>query len=366
MSENAKQTVVDGPNTSPDEAMATGSTVVLHDSRFELYGDEQARYEDLQTWDYASLKSRLIALNNEACAGQSEPITDFHENYSMMGGGWMGMAGVDIHFPIPEDREDLFRYALKKAQAAQNIQDAALLLGTAVVAIHPFGDGNGRTSRALYAQLSRGWDDTNEEYRRLTAPHGVDEQGSEARETIDLGSILIGSSVGNYADWYTYTKSDLDLKLAPLASYDRYEDGRIKFPSQEEMPHVANEDYQVILQSVGLDEKGFLRTTDVKGLRFALGKVLQKRSLGEKYITPASEPHSFPKANLGQVLTQEDPAVAHELAQAIGEYAKLRALAAIDFLTDDFGGQLQVRRPDGEVGFIKDLVIEETDNYMSI
>lgn len=353
------------PVTGTDPGMHAGSTGPSAVSRFETYGDEAARLEDLRSWDYDQFKKLLLELNNDVRGDEEEPVSDFYQNYNAMGAGWMGMAGVNVHFPIPQDQEDLLQYALEKAQAADDVQDAALILGTAVVKVHPFADGNGRTSRALYARLSRGWDETDEEYRRVASPHKAGEQDDEAREEIDLGSVFDDHPMDGYINTYPYLENELDTTAAPRASFDHYKGGGIKFPSPKQLPNVSKQDYDIIWQATGVGQHGYLATTDVRGLQFALTKVLQRHDLMDTYASTKSFPgqDSFLAADLPRFLRDEDSSRSHELAEAIKEYRRLVAKGAIDFLTDEVGGKAQVPDSDGNTMPIKDLLIQETNNY---
>lgn len=60
---------------------------------------------------------------------------------------------VDVT-PAPEDKIELLNRVLEYAQAEPTSETQALILGFGVNAVHPFMDGNGRLSRALYVLLS--------------------------------------------------------------------------------------------------------------------------------------------------------------------------------------------------------------------
>ncbi|HSX28241.1 MAG TPA: Fic family protein [Candidatus Saccharimonadales bacterium] len=70
--------------------------------------------------------------------------------------------------PPNDHRETLLREALATAQSLNDIEQAATLTGLALSVIHPFQDGNGRTSRVLYGLLTQGYDgsETSKEYFR--------------------------------------------------------------------------------------------------------------------------------------------------------------------------------------------------------
>ncbi len=75
--------------------------------------------------------------------------------------------------PAYEYRETLLEEALATAQSLDDIEQAATLIGLALSIIHPFKDGNGRSSRVLYALLTHGYDgsETDKEYFRALSNH---------------------------------------------------------------------------------------------------------------------------------------------------------------------------------------------------
>lgn len=52
--------------------------------------------------------------------------------------------------PAPEDKEALLAYVLAVAQSTDDIEAKTMILGFGINAVHPFKDGNGRTSRLIY------------------------------------------------------------------------------------------------------------------------------------------------------------------------------------------------------------------------
>lgn len=82
--------------------------------------------------------------------------------------------------PNQEDKPELLTYVLQASQALPNVQDAALLVAAAINQIHPFRDGNGKTSRLIYANLSAGQDFVKANIKDV----GAD------RNSIDIGSTI--------------------------------------------------------------------------------------------------------------------------------------------------------------------------------
>lgn len=127
------------------------------DIRLEYFGDEMSRVEALSPMDYDTFKRTLI------------DIHDSHPNIQQEGRFVTRQNGTNggEYYSVADDKDGLMEYALNQAKTQDDIQVAALLLGVAVVAIHPFGDGNGRTARTLYSQLSRGFSDNDPEHEKL-------------------------------------------------------------------------------------------------------------------------------------------------------------------------------------------------------
>lgn len=71
--------------------------------------------------------------------------------------------GITVYLP-PESsiREALLEESFDLCKKIDDPEAAGLALGMSIVAIHPFQDGNGRTSRLVYGLLSHGYDGSKE------------------------------------------------------------------------------------------------------------------------------------------------------------------------------------------------------------
>jgi len=65
--------------------------------------------------------------------------------------------------PALEDRDILLREAFEAAKLIEDNETAATLLGLSLGAIHPYADGNKRTSRMIYSLLTHGYDRSEED-----------------------------------------------------------------------------------------------------------------------------------------------------------------------------------------------------------
>ncbi len=81
--------------------------------------------------------------------------------------------------PLPENRRQLIEDILENAELIEDKESKATYIGICINAIHPFNDGNGRTSRyAYFRTLSDGKIPQNIEEKIL--------RNSEGRKIVDL------------------------------------------------------------------------------------------------------------------------------------------------------------------------------------
>lgn len=98
--------------------------------------------------------------------------------------------------PQRADRRPLLQEAFEKAQETKDLERVATMLGLIINIVHPYEDGNGRTSRLLYGLLSHGYDgsaDDKQYFNDLL-------QNTEGRKTVDLNPQResIASRFSNY------------------------------------------------------------------------------------------------------------------------------------------------------------------------
>lgn len=128
----------------------------------EIYETPEIALQNLREMDYSTFESMLVRINGIV------RDTDVHER-GFDGGGFIKTenaltrsATIDYVPPLPEHRQDLLEEAFAVAKTVDYPDEAATLLGLSINAIHPFNDGNGRTSRFVYTLLSRGYDGSDE------------------------------------------------------------------------------------------------------------------------------------------------------------------------------------------------------------
>lgn len=144
-----------------------------------IWGNETARKEAFDSITPEAFKKSLVKLNAQL-RGLNPDLHDFDGNgVAVVTDGVEGNI-IDHEPPDQEDKEALIDYTLAVAQTLPNLQDSALLLAAGLNEIHPFVDANGRGSRILYSQLSRGGTFLRDNQSEIV----------NGRNGIDLGSMI--------------------------------------------------------------------------------------------------------------------------------------------------------------------------------
>ncbi len=129
-------------------------------------------FEDLQNW-----LIRVNGMVRELPAAQrtldGSGVVEVSNNF--------GYAAAEYVPPAKGDRQELLSEAFNAAHGLEP-EKAATLLGLSINTIHPFMDGNGRTSRFVYTMLAHGYDGSQEDKQLL---NDVLENG-EGRKVVDL------------------------------------------------------------------------------------------------------------------------------------------------------------------------------------
>jgi Fic/DOC family len=163
---------------------------------FDTPKDAKSYLETLNYTEFSSLLNRINGLE------RSIPT----EKRKMDGYGYVEMSGmlfgknIEHQPPRQSDRGPLMQAAFEVAQNATTPEDAALLLGLCINAIHPYEDGNGRTSRLVYMLLQHGYNGTPSDialYSSLLKNTG-------GRQIVDLNPGRVN------AEW-AYTRQAIEL-----------------------------------------------------------------------------------------------------------------------------------------------------------
>ncbi len=182
-SQNKKRTTMSETITPTIETKTIPTAVALMErlGAAETFATPEAAKQFIEAHSYEDFSSLLNRLNG---LQRNIPTSGRH----MDGGGFVQQTGVlsgssiEHQPPLKEDREPLMRLAYEAAQQAPSPEDAALILGLSINAIHPYEDGNGRTSRFTYMLLEHGYNGTDEDndiYASLL-------ENTKGREVVDL------------------------------------------------------------------------------------------------------------------------------------------------------------------------------------
>lgn len=97
-----------------------------------------------------------------------------------------GPMGVRYATPDFEEKNELLYELFEKTKELNNVSDIATLIGISINAIHPFADGNGRTSRLFYKLIHDGYDKSEPQKEKISQI-----LKTEGRGKIDLSPMHI-------------------------------------------------------------------------------------------------------------------------------------------------------------------------------
>lgn len=196
----------------------------------------------------------------------------------MKGSGFIQESGVltgeSVEYQPPQasDRVPLMGKVFQAAQRAKDPEDAAVILALSINAIHPYDDGNGRTSRLIYTLLQRGYNGTDEDkqyYAEILkntegrkavnldpSNVGIDRwqtkiMAKEAAEDIGYDGPLPTYEVRAYGDAFAGEYTPADLVIGP----DISDEGRRKLHLS-----IADKNIQFAIPQI-------LRTMHAKGMK---------------------------------------------------------------------------------------------------
>lgn len=302
----------------------------------------------------SSYKDRLLSLHNEIFRSE---LQDFDADKNKMGFGMAGaMDGVKVRYPRRTDKDALIEYAIEKANACKDPQHAALLLATAAVTIHPFGEGNGRISRALYCDLL-GVPRIDE-----SSKPRYDDAGLESRKLIDLGTAFVDNPLlSKLTKLHPYTITNTDNRGIRVVIHKPEKDGVEAITlSEEALSGFDTEEREDLVVSLGGDDKGNTYGKDQVGLTFATDLLMQRNRELEAYVKKLPDDRGE-IVNIHELLPHMTVSQKKDFVSSLWLHRKLFAQASIDFLSDDFGSrQVTVG---SEVTTFRDIVIQRTNNF---
>jgi hypothetical protein len=277
-------------------------------------------------------------------------------------------------YPDHKDIEEVMEYSFNMAKGQKDVQSSALILSGGFVAAHPFADGNGRVSRALYSELSAGLVDGTKGYEIATSSSSqvADELGGS--RMISLGNNVLNSDLKlkDFHKALVYERSGVDELQTRIAGLVSEQDQNGVYtgvpaealegldPSQQLWLQDAyfnvrdiTYDHQTIAKNRGEDES----------FKFAL-------AFAEKQNPDAlnpfiSAPEDGGMLQVDKMLSSGNQALLSSIADGAREYYKQHALAYIDMLSDkganstlDYGPQ------QGRVS-VRDRIVEQSNNFLA-
>lgn len=161
----------------------------------EIFATEESKREYIQDLTFDEFKNLLTATNSILRdIPVSQRVMDGEKVYLQK-----GIMSVDDEYipPVYEDKDELLKEMFVNIQSMSSeggkLEDMALLAGASINAIHPFNDGNGRTSRLLYTLLANNYNSSEEQKMYIKQI-----LGEEGRDIVDINPGLIGSEINKH------------------------------------------------------------------------------------------------------------------------------------------------------------------------
>ena len=323
---------------------------IQSDPRVEFYGDELQRLEELRALEYPEFKQQLFDIHNSVTLPEEHSVQFVQTANGNMGGQF---------YPRPDDKDWLMQYALEQAQQQDSIQDAALILGMAVVFTHPFGDGNGRTSRTLYGRLSRGYSGQEP----VPTESWLTRQNGVGSKIIDFGKV--DGRCGRIINELVYEDQGIEplgQQIWPYSSDEvaakNHYGAREYHGLSEQKIKAVDSLFGVKAGSDGHDPERY--SANNEAVLYGFSKIAQEDGLDipKREFGPDRTAVITPDALAAMTGDQK-----WKLAGYIREYNTLRAKAAIDLVGKH--GNDRVQMGNTETMSMKDFVVSNSRNYQA-
>ena len=153
--------------------------LVLEEIRSQTDGTPESIKKHFETLSFEDFSVFLNRLN-----GYFRNIPGQHtmDGYGLMMNGYVP--------PDPKDRVPLMKEAFEEAVKEDSPEKCATVLGMSILTIHPYVDGNGRTSRTIFALLTNGYSGSKEDKTLFSE---IGQKDNENAEDIEFN----GHSRGN-------------------------------------------------------------------------------------------------------------------------------------------------------------------------
>lgn len=338
------------------------------------YGNSEERLRALKKLSAQTLNQRLLAINN-AVRSRGANDAEGEDGFTKSGRFASSYKRVPHVYPDAKDVGEVLDYALSAAQKAEDIQDAALILASGTVAAHPFADGNGRTSRAVYSELSMGLNPTARGYGMATMSTQYSRQEGGGSAMVNVGSGFLDSdpALGPVHKRLMYERAGIIRAGDSAAGYS------IKLDSTSKRFDTLPKDY---LQGLPTEKSEWLEDLyrNFVGTNGSGRDIVQATGSHESFIFAISyvdkhlpkrldQYRYIPKINetllsVDAIFASRDNELLTTLADGVREYYKQYALAYVDMLSKD--SERQVVDPvTGASMSVKDRIVQQTNNFLS-
>lgn len=170
----------------------------LHGQKFEaVFSDEEHKREFIKNLSAEEFLQLLNGINGILRDKKKE---DWKMDGENVGVGGSVFTGLEYISPRQEDKAELLEKLLisvkEMSESGKDLKDVALAISAAINAIHPFIDGNGRTSRFLYFILSENYTSENEDRIRRALSKSASFDGAE----FNINPSLIQAKIDELVD----------------------------------------------------------------------------------------------------------------------------------------------------------------------
>ena len=153
----------------------TAENEFLHSQKFEeIFSNEENKRKFIENLSDEEFSELLNSINGILRGKEKEDWKMDGETVALIG-------AVEDHVPPRQkDKPELLTKVLSAAkemnQNKRDLKDIALLFSSSINAIHPYLDGNGRTSRLIYLLLTKDFkkDETKMELKEVLSKYGSD------------------------------------------------------------------------------------------------------------------------------------------------------------------------------------------------
>jgi hypothetical protein len=330
----------------PDQFVAKSETNTLQSTREAYYGDENHRFTAFKAKTYDSLKTQIISIRNSLISGNELLDFDAEKNALQSGDRTPG-------FPRREDKEGLLMEILETAQNAKTLQEAAIIMGAGILLVHPLKDGNGRVSRTVYAELSRG------EKLPDKMKEAIQLEGN--RDVIDLGPGI--DMMENVVNFTVYQRANLPQEEYLMPWHISYnQPGRERELFNEAVADLEPE-MQIDLDSTvgkGSDDE---YTMNIEACRYALTKYNLDKQIPENLLKQYKSNRIGVDVN--GLLASMSKGDKEKFVEDLWEYRREKVQALLGLLAGKDGFPKYIRDEQGTLITPMDFFVNQSTNFMA-